>query len=217
MRNLIPADNQPIDSRFGDNIWVTDLITPENPDVMLRYLELTENLHTPEDKITALWRYVANLPYNETIRSKLIVNGYSFSQSDTWFYPAETMRIKKSNCANRSFLLASLLKNGLPAPGQVYCVAGNLAIDSIGAHAWVELNLHGRDFILETTQPNLGNPLLPVGALANYEAVVAFDENAVYTVYEGANVRNIINAHFGVCAIPFLEDYICEKCLRLGV
>jgi len=210
------ADPQPIIARpFGDAIWLTDFITPRNPDVMLKYQELTKGLTSPEDRITALWQYVANLPYKETITTRLSVNGKTIGQSDVWLYPSETIKVRVSNCANRSFLLTSLLKNELLTPRDVYCMLGNLRVNNIGAHAWSQVNLFGRKYFLETTQPNLERAIIPVSVATAYEEVVAFDENRVYTVGSGADVEGVLNSRFGLCAIGFLRDYLCRKCLGL--
>lgn len=217
MPNLVTADNQPISSRFGEAIWLTDLITPTNPDIMLKYQELTKGLESAEDRIIALWRYVANLPYRATVKSRLTVNGRSIGQSDTWFYPAETIQVRFSNCANRSFLLTSLVKNELLSPGDVHCVLGYINLDNIGAHGWVELNLSGSSYILETTQPNLERVFIPVSLVTVYDPVIYFDENRVYTLGNGVDIAKVINARFGLCAIHYLRDYLCERCLPLEV
>lgn len=217
MMSLIPADNQPIESRtLHDSVWLTDFITPGNPNVRLKYQELTEGIVSAEERLIALWRYVANLPYQRTIRSKLVVNGRSAFESDTWFYPAETIQVEISNCANKSFLLASLAKNELTLEGDVYCVLGDLRVDSIGAHAWTVVNLDGRQYILESTQPNLEKVFIPAEAVEEiYESQVVFDEDRVYTVSREFNPASVLNAVFGVCAIPFLYNYLCERCLEL--
>lgn len=215
---LVKADNQPIISRpLHDSVWLTSLITPDNPDVMLKYQELTRGLESTEDRITALWRYVANLPYRETVRARITVNGRTVGQQDTWLFPSETIQVRVSNCANRSFLLTSLLKNELPVDSNIYCMLGHLNIDGIGAHAWSMLNISGIDYILETTQPRLERAFIPVSLAGAYDAVVAFDEKTVYTVDSGSNIEEILNAQFRICAIPFLEQYLCEKCLVLEV
>ena len=212
---LVKADNQPIDSRFGEAVWITDYITPCNPDVMLKYQELTKGLYRTEDIATALWEYVANFPYKETIAARLVAGGKSFYQPDTWFYPAETIKIKKSNCANRAFLLASLLKNHLPDPGDVYAVVGNVSLDGIGAHAWVQVNLKDRSYIIETTQPDLPSVFIPAYSSGIYLPAVYFDESSVYTVSKIVRVAEVFNARFGLCAVHFLHNYLCDKCLSL--
>lgn len=216
--SLISADNQPIINRpLKDSVWLTSFITPQNPDVMLKYQALTEGLSSTEDRINALWQYVANLPYRETIKSRFSVNGETVAHPDTWLFPSETMQTRYSNCANRSFLLASLLKNELLSAGQVYCSLGYLKIDDVGAHAWNRIQVAGGDYILETTQPSLVGLLVPVSAAPIYDEVLAFDENGVYTVGSGVDVAAVLNAKFGLCAIDFLRDYLSERCLGLEV
>ena len=214
---LVPADNQPIDSRFGDAIWLTDLVTPGNPDILLKYQEVTRNISSPREKIIALWRYVSRLPYRETIKAKLTAAGKTVTQKDTWFYPAEVVQVRQSNCANKSFLLASLLKNLLPDPGQVYCTFGYLNLQSPGAHAWVTLDKIGDRFIIETTQPNLPNPFIRASEALVYESIVYFDEQMVYTVSEASKqkIAAVLNSEFKIKTIEFLEGYLCEHCLSL--
>ncbi len=215
---MITADNQPIQARPGsDAVWLTDFITPNNPSVRLKHDEITAGITSLEDRIIAQWQYVAKLPYREIIGSSLRAGGKSFSQPDTWFFPSEVISMKiPANCANRAFLLASLLKNDLPSPGQVYCVFGQLSLDGIGNHAWVETQLNGRQHIIETTVSDLDKAIFPTSNLDIYGAKVYFDEDRVYVV-DGADAAETINARFGVCAVPFLKEYLCEKCLELEV
>lgn len=208
------ADNQPIISRpLGNAVWITSFITPNNPDVRLKYEELTEGLYSTEERITALWRYVANFHYNETVNSVTKAGRSTFRQPDTWFYPSETMQLDVSNCANRSFLLASLIKNEIP---DVYCSMGRLRLDGIGGHAWVKITMDGEDYILETTQPNIARAILPVSKVTAYEELLAFNDREVLT-YSNESVELILNSRFGLCALDFLRDYLCERCLELEV
>lgn len=213
---LQKADNQPVVARpLGDAIWVTDLITPNNPDVVLKYRELTSGLYSTKSRITALWRYVANLPYRQTIRARVHVDGKSLNQRDSWLFPSETIRVRTSNCANRAFLLTSLLKNEMPRDGEVYAAMGYINLDGIGAHAWCSVNISGESYILETTQPRLESAFIPVSEANAYDGVIAFDKNNVYTIREGADIAEMLNAQFGLCSIKFLEQYLCERCLGL--
>lgn len=209
------ADNQPIDSRYGESTWLTDFIQPRNPDIQLLSKKLTAGLDTSSKKVAALWSYVSQYPYVETVKTIRIAGDGQITQDDTWLYPAETLRVKKSNCANRSFLLASLVKNILPNPGDVYCVMGKIKLDGIGAHAWVRTNVDGVPFILETTQPDINRALIPVAKATAYQEALAFDEKEVYTVGENVSPAMVLNSRFGVCALEFLKDYICERCLSL--
>ncbi len=356
---LLKAENQPIDARVGnDAAWITDFITPNNPDVILKYRELTRGVVTPGDTAVALWHYVSHQPYVPLISARMSADGKTFKQKDTWFYPAESVhlgfgnclagdtkiltakdgqfeivRIEQlsdfygrsvvsynweagkvelkpiiawfnngkrevikarfnngesisatpnhilfhngqelsfeqaisggadlhnvrfippprysikgqeiqgvfrapvydlevadnhnfmlangtlvHNCANKSFVLTSLLKNYFSAPGQVYCAVGNISLDGIGSHAWVELNNNGIPYILETTQPNISRALIPKYLASAYKGMVYFDQENVYTTDEKVSVAKVLSSHFGVCAIPFLETYLCERCLSL--
>ncbi|KKN52929.1 hypothetical protein LCGC14_0607300 [marine sediment metagenome] len=214
MPTLIVADNQPIDARFGDSIWLTSFITPNNPDVRLKYLEITQGILATNDKIDALWRYVAEFKYKPIISSTLSTPGRKLHQEDTWFFPAEAMLLANLNCANRAFLLTSLLKNELPVPGQVYSVFGELTHNGIGNHAWVQAQIEGRLYILEATITDKARAIIPASTLDIYKGKVYFDEETVYAV-EDVDVCSVINERFSVCAIPFLENYLCEKCLAL--
>ena len=205
-------DNQAIDSRFGEAVWITDFITPNNPDVRLLHQRLTYGLDTVEARVAALWRYTANIPYRHSVSSKLIIGGKSFSQKDTWLFPAETIISPVANCANKSFLLTSLVRNEL-GPEDVRCALGHVRIDGIGAHAWVEADM-GQKYILETTQPDIREALIPAGRAEAYEKELEFSDRGVYAVSERPAAK-ILNEQFGFCAIPFLRDYICVHCQGL--
>lgn len=211
-----PADNQAIASRFGtEAVWLTDFITPQNPDVRLLHEQLTDHLDSLDARLFSLWKHVADIPYSATVKTTLTVGGRRFSQNDTWLLPAETIRLSPiANCANKSFLLASLVRNELP-PGIVSCVMGNLALNHVGAHAWVQVNLNGRDYIMETTQPSLDRALLDACNLGAYEPVLYFNDEEVYSEVTEPSALEILNKPFGFCAIPFLEQYLCQRCLEL--
>lgn len=218
MFGLTKADNQAITSRFGEATWLTDFITPDNPDVMLRYDELTHDINSTYDRILSLWQNVANIPYREFVGARISVDGRSSYQKDTWLYPAEVIRLApRANCSNKSFLLTSLLLNELPEQ-QVKCVLGHLRLDGIGAHAWVEIELDGSNYILEGTQPNIEKAIIPASLAGAYEPVVYFSNDGVYTLSSEADgVARIIEEHFGFCAIPFLREYLCDRCRDLEV
>ncbi len=214
MQTLVVADNQPIDARFGDSYWLTSYITPRNPDVRLKYLAITDGIVSTNDKIEALWRYVAEFKYRPVIASTLVAGNRRLHQSDTWFFPAEAMLLEQLNCANRSFLLTSLLKNELPVSGQVYCVMGALSNNNAGNHAWVQAQIDGRLYILEATITDKARAIIPASCLDIYKGEVYFDEEGVYTA-EGVDAASVINTRFELKDIPFLENYLCEKCLAL--
>lgn len=217
MFGLVKADNQAITARFSEAVWITDFITPSNPEVVMLYDKLTHGVNSTHDRILALWQYVANIPYREFVGARISINGRSSYQKDTWLYPAEVIRLAPiANCANKSFLLTSLILNELPEQ-QVKCVLGHLRLDGIGAHAWVEIELDGSDYILEGTQPSIQKAIIPLSVASAYEPVIYFSNEGVYTLGNGDDIGKIIEERFGFCAIPFLREYLCDRCRDLEV
>lgn len=214
MRLLFPHDNQAVSSRFGDAAWITDFITPKNPEVSLVYQQWTAGLNT-KDRVRKLWEKVAAIPYIPYVQAELRVGGVTRRQNDIWLYPCETLQISpSSNCANKSFLLTSLLRNEFP-PGSVYCALGYINLREKGAHAWVELDMGGQ-WILETTLPELPNHLIPRATASVYEAVMYFDEKRVYSQYPDQEVEAVLSEGFTFRALEYLQNYICERCLGLN-
>ena len=65
--------------------------------------------------------------------------------------PRDVLKRGRANCVGKSLLLASLLRNRLPAE-RVYLAIGDLT--GIGGHAWVSAQRHdGQWYILEATKP----------------------------------------------------------------
>ena len=211
---LRKSDNQPITSRFGEAVWLNSFITPDSPDVKLKHQELVRGFDTVDERIAALWNYVAQIPYTRTVSAKLTVEGQSRSQGDTWLFPSEIITLApKANCANKSFLLTSLLRNELPAY-QVRCVMGHIRMDGIGAHAWCEVSPHGNPYILETTVTDIRRALVPTGYAPEYEPVLYLTDMGIDVVDESEGI-GIIDERFGYCAVEFLREYLCERCINL--
>lgn len=209
------TDNQPIASRFGDDIWLTDVITPDNPDVLLEFDRITGGIPDVRDRVRALWARVAVMPYVPQVRSTLSVQGAgSVKQNDTWLFPSETLKFGIGNCATRSFLLASLLSNERSI-SEVYCTMGYLHLRGQDGHAWVTASVAGEEVLLETTQPSLSEPLIPVRKVEVYEPILRFNEKQVFLLKDGVDITRVLNTQFSLRAIPFLKDYLCEKCLSL--
>ena len=217
MKTLTRCDNQAVSSRFGQSaMWLTDFVTPDNPDVQLLHQELTEGVESKEDRIIALWEHVARIPYREIVGAALIIQGKTYRRADTWLLPSEVAQLAPvANCANKSFLLTSLVRNELPV-SQVKCVMGNLHLEKVGAHAWVEADIFGETYILEGTQPDIDKALVPALRADAYEGRVYFDDFEVYTVPGEVDVEAALNERYGFCAASFLKEYLCERCRGLG-
>ncbi len=208
------VDDQAVLSRPGGNAeWLSSFVTPDNPDVRLLYDKLTAGAGSRDDAIVRCWQHVANIPYVENVRSRLTVEGRSYEQTDTWLYPSEIIRLApKANCANKSFLLTSLLRNLLPA-SQVHCVLGHIALDGIGAHAWVQISDGGEPYILEATTPKLEKALVPARLADAYDVIMRFNDAAVEAVTPQG--PNVLAERFGFCAQPFLSEYLCRRCQEI--
>jgi hypothetical protein len=181
MDNMIKIDDQPIDaSFFGELDRLTSFITPNAIEVQELYKALTENIDDTEEKIKACWRWVASqVKYVEFVHGKLSINGKTSWQKDLWTTPAMTINTRVGNCAVKSFLLTSLLRNQLSAD-QVYCTLGNLYNGKPGGHAWVAVKMP-EEYIVESTTLN-APPLVPAGIAKRYEAVHYFNDSQVYAV-----------------------------------
>jgi len=106
------------------------------------------------------------------------------------------------NCANKAFLLTSLLRRELSSD-EVFCVLGNLENNGdIGGHAWCEINLGGRDFIMESTRPDVP-PLVPTQIATRYQPVHLFNDKQAYYI-EGATVMEPFSAAYST----WLKDYL---------
>ncbi|MCK9600570.1 MAG: transglutaminase family protein [Sphaerochaeta sp.] len=200
--SVVPIDDQPISSTFfGEGRWLTDFVTPDEPDVQLLWADITDRINSTEDRIIAAWDWVANeVHYKPFISATLSVEGKTSVQKDYWQSPAVCSLTKVGNCANKSFLLASLLRNEL-SPQQVHCVLGNLLNGKYAGHAWVEINLNGKEYVVEATRNDV--PLLETRKADRYQPVHYFNDQEVYAVPG----RTVLTP-FQKCYSTWLRDYL---------
>jgi len=198
----IKIDNQPVaPTFFGEGKWLTDYVTPEQPDVVMLYNDLTKGLDSDVDKIVACWDWVANqVRYKPFIAGTINIEGHISKQADYWQSPSMCIRTQVGNCANKTFLLVSLLRNALP-PEQVHCVLGNLYNGHQIGHAWPEVTLGGRDYIVESTRGDVA--MIEAGPADRYEPVHYFNERNVYAV-----PGRTLMTPFQACYSSWLKDYI---------
>lgn len=200
--NVISMNDQPVAAGFfGAGNWLTDFITPNNPDVEMLWEDITQNLNTVQEKAIAAWDWVANeVKYKSFIRATISVEGRNSVQADYWQTPAMCVHTHVGNCVNKAFLLTSLLRRELPT-NQVYCVLGNLYNGHASGHAWVEADINGQVFILEATRNDV--PLLPVEKADRYEAVHYVNDKQLYAVPG----RTVLTP-FSACYSSWLKDYL---------
>lgn len=203
MPNTIAIDDQPIDATFfGEGRWLTDFITPNAIDIKQLHKDLTQSITSLDDKIATMHNWVASkIRYKRFIRGRIWVEGKSSIQDDLWNMPSITARVKVGNCANKAFLLTSLLRQDLPS-SQVHCVLGNLYNGSPGGHAWVQVKLGGLDYVVETTKADVP-ALVPAPAADRYEAVHLFNDETAYAI-EGRTVMVPLTE----CYSTWLSDYL---------
>lgn len=203
MPSIIAIDDQPMDATFfGEVRQLTDFITPDTLEVRSLYNELTKDIDNTVGKITACWKWVASqVKYVKFVRGKLTINGKTSWQNDYWQSPSSVITTRIGNCANKSFLLCSLLRNILP-PDQVYCTLGNLYNGKPGGHAWPVLKLQGVDYIMESTTPT-APPLVPASVADRYEAVHYFNDSEVFAVEGKTQLIPMCD-----CYSTWLSDYL---------
>jgi len=202
MDPTVPIDDQPIAAGFfGEGRWLSDFVTPNQPDILMLYQQLTQGLRTQEERITACWDFAANeIKYKSFITAEIRVEGIHSVQEDFWQSPSMVSKTHVGNCANKAFLLTSLLRNEL-SPDQVYCVLGNLRNGHQQGHAWVQTNIGGREYIVEATRNDV--PLLDVVNADRYQPVHYFNDQVILAV-PGRTVMT----PFEACYSSWLKDYI---------
>ncbi len=203
MPNIIAIDDQPISATFfGEGRWLTDFVTPDAIDITELHKNLTEGITSLDEKIAILHKWVASqIKYKKFIRGRLSVEGKSSVQKDLWNMPSITARVRVGNCANKAFLMTSLLRQDMPA-SQIHCVLGNLYNGKAGGHAWVQVKLGGLDYIVETTRADV-EPLVLASTAERYEAVHLFNDERAYAI-EGRTVMEPMTA----CYSTWLSDYL---------
>ena len=201
--SIVPIDDQPIDAAFfNEGRWLTDFITPDAFNVSELYKKLTEGIDTTTNRITACWKWVASqVKYVKFVKGKIWINGKTSVQKDLWILPELTIHTRVGNCAVKSFLLTSLLRNEL-SPDEVYCALGNLYNGKPGGHAWVALRDYGEEYVMESTQPT-APAMVPASTAKRYEAVHYFNDAQIYAV-EGKTQMTPMAA----CFSTWLSDYL---------
>jgi len=200
--NVQPLNDQPISATFfGEGHWLSDFVTPSEPDILMLFNRIAAGVGSAEDQIIACWDWVANqVQYKPFIKAQISIEGKSFYQEDFWQTPSLCSKTHVGNCANKAFLLTSLIRN-LLGPNQVHCVLGNLYNGHAAGHAWVEAVINGKPFILESTRNDV--PMIQADTAERYEPVHYFND------VEGLVVpgRTVLTP-FQACYSAWLKDYL---------
>ena len=204
MASATAIDDQPINATFfNEGRWLTEFVTPDALEVTELYKALAAKAgDSHENIIRAVHAWVAGeIKYKAYISARLTIEGKTSINHDTWLQPSLTRMVKVGNCANKSFLAASLLRNVF-SPGEVHVVLGNLYNGKVFGHSWVQVNLDGRAFIIETTRPDVP-ALIPADSVSRYEAVHFFNDESSWVI-EGLTAMK----PFAACYSTWLKDYL---------
>ncbi len=205
MDNLVAMDNQPISASFFDEgKWLSEFVTPGNLEVQRAFSGITAGIASQRDRIIALWQWVAHeVRYKSFIGGRVSIEGRESAKSDIWNEPGLTARVRVGNCANKAFLLTSLLRNQL-SDSEVHCVMGNLTEPSgeKAGHAWVKVQMPDGEFIMESTRADI-EPFICLECDSRYEAVHVFNDKEMFAV-PGRTVMT----PFAACYSPWLKDYL---------
>jgi hypothetical protein len=203
MEQLVQINDQPTAATFfGEGKWLREYVTPGAVDVTALFDRLTNGEPELTNILLKCWDWVADqVKYIPFVKAKLWVTGKMSEQNDYWQSPSQVIRTKIGNCANKAFLLASLIRNVLP-PEQVSVVLGNLhQPKNTGGHAWVQVKLDV-PYIMESTRSDM-QPLVTTRVAEIYEDVLHFNDKTVLA-FEG---RTLLQPFSAVYA-DWLKDYL---------
>ncbi len=200
---MIRTDDQPIDaSFFGVGNWLTEFIDVDNLEIQELHRVITDGIINQRARLVVLRDWVASqVRYVKTVHGRLWIEGHESAQNDLWNPPAITARVRVGNCANKSFLLASLIRQEMPA-SQAYVALGNLYNGHAGGHAWVQVSLEDGCFIMESTRAD-APPLVAVEKARRYETIHLFNDQEVLTVPGKTALEP-----FSACYSTWLRDYL---------
>jgi hypothetical protein len=210
MESTVKIDDQPISATFfGEGRWLSDFVTPDEPDILTLWHEISRGISSQQDRIVAAWDWVANqVKYKPFIAARISVEGVTSVQEDFWQSPAMCSKTHVGNCANKAFLLASLLRNEFTAD-QVHVVLGNLYNGHASGHAWVEVQVGGDSYIVESTRNDV--PLSIASLTDRYEPVHYFNDQVVLAVPG----RTVLTP-FSACYSSWLKDYLDMAYIQHG-
>jgi hypothetical protein len=147
----------------------------------------------PEDNssfIRAAWQFVADEVQYDRIPSDISLQKEQ-ARCSRCYTPEEVLTRGYGNCLASSCLLASLLRNKFP-PEQVMVVLGEISLDGVGGHAWVEAKNMGTWYNMESTVAPRDEGLLPVAIASEvYHPKAKFNDVGIYCMEEGFCKVNI--------------------------
>ena len=192
---------------FGEPMDVRSWVTPNEPAIK----EVAKGLQT-EDKIATITKTYNWLEenYHYDIDDWIILNNGRIiikGGTDSWALPIFTLAQKHQNgsiyvdCEDGTFILVSLLRSlGI----ETYANVGTVSLNgSIYGHAWVTVNLNGKEYLLETTLGAELTELRPVPSF--YKTDVKFNEKDVIAI-TGVDINKEIYPPLPPARLDELKD-----------
>ncbi len=206
MSPVVAMDDQPIDATwFQEGRWLTEFVTPDAMEVEELYKELVAGVDDKVERIKVIHEWVGReVKYRPFIKATLIVAGRMSTNKDCWLRPSITRRVKVGNCANKAFLVVSLLRQEM-SPGDVHVVLGNLHTDKgVGGHAWAQVNIDESPYVIECTREDVP-PLIPQGQTVDrYEPILFFNDKSAYAISQKEIMEPFAITGYAV----WLKDYL---------
>lgn len=207
-----PMDNQPMRaSFFNEGNWLTSFVTPDALEVQTVASNLGSGIENMKDRIRNYHVYVGQMKYIDFVDGTLVIEGKISRQHDLWMKPSLTSRVAIGNCANKAFLLTSLIRQEL-GPDDVYCILGNLHWNGqVEGHAWVMCQIDGIKYVVESTRADIETFIPEDQTTEVYEPVHYFNDQQLYAV-EGRTVME----PFSACYSSWLHNYLDWAYIKSG-
>ena len=192
---------------FGEPMDVRSWVTPNEPAIK----EVAKEFQTGEKiaTITKAYNWLEE-NYHYDIDDWIILNNGRIiikGGTDSWALPIFTLAQKHQNgsiyvdCEDGTFILVSLLRSlGI----ETYANVGTVSLNgSIYGHAWVTVNLNGKEYLLETTLGAELTELRPVPSF--YKTDVKFNEKDVIAI-TGVDINKEIYPPLPPARLDELKD-----------
>lgn len=185
---------------FHDNIIMKKILSELRKE---HHLPMTKQPGDFDKRAMVVWQFV-------TKNVRYVYDTEHYKMDDFWLFPPETYQIRKGDCEDGSFLLASLLIVGGISPFCVRVVLGTAYDendDPLGGHCWpVYKNEAGRWCILESTLDKIpscmphADKLAEKGRSFRYQPLYCFNDHHLWEIFEedntagGGNLKKYLKA-----------------------
>ncbi len=207
---------QPINSRYGECLNLTEFVTPDT--LTVRQLASTFAVGREAFILDCYKWVIENVRYNHSDTRRMQSPTANVISEDFWELPAEVLSDRKyggraADCDGQANLLGSLLRTRL-SPDEVYVTLGNLHKNKVGGHAWCDvLGAGGKWYLLEATRSKWPeNPWVTQEQAADYEPILAYNDKQIWV-----RASKTVCFPMGHCHVEWLNDYLCDCALTKNI